>query len=224
MNCDRIAPWYRWLEYFAFGPALTQRRSAFISEVRDARRVLILGDGDGRFTTAFLRENNIADVDSVELSARMLKLSAARLRRHSLESSRIRLCLGDARGIPLAGPYDLIVTHFFLDCFTDSELDALVARITAAATPQARWLVSEFQVPASGWRRIAGALFIRMLYALFRTTTGLQTKRLPAYATTLRSHGFDRLHRIPALGGLLVSELWRRHENIRSPTESSTRT
>src|ERR1019366_5450931 len=54
VNCDRIAGCYRWLEYAGFGRALEHRREAFLSEVAEARRVLVLGDGDGRALAALL--------------------------------------------------------------------------------------------------------------------------------------------------------------------------
>ncbi len=55
VNCDRIARWYRWIEYAGFGRALERRREAFLDDVSDARRVLALGDGDGRALAACWR-------------------------------------------------------------------------------------------------------------------------------------------------------------------------
>ena len=47
--------------------------------VADARSVLILGDGDGRFTAEFVKRNPVAVVDSVDLSRRMLELAEGRI-------------------------------------------------------------------------------------------------------------------------------------------------
>ena len=57
MNADRIASGYRWLEYAAFGLALEQARFDFLSRAAGARRVLILGEGDGRFLARLLDES-----------------------------------------------------------------------------------------------------------------------------------------------------------------------
>jgi len=40
VNCDRIARWYRWIEYAGFGRALERRRKAFLTDIADARRGL----------------------------------------------------------------------------------------------------------------------------------------------------------------------------------------
>ena len=117
MNCDRIARCYRWLEYAGFGRALEHRRNAFLAYVADARRVLVLGDGDGRALAALLRAAPHARIDYVDLSARMLELARGRA-----GDLRVVYRRDDARTTPLpAAEYDLIVTHFFLDCFDEAE-------------------------------------------------------------------------------------------------------
>jgi len=78
MNADRIARLYRWLEYAIFGDTLQQRRTAFLTDIADARRVLVLGDGDGRFLEKLVEHNPKAHVDYVDLSGHMLKLARVR--------------------------------------------------------------------------------------------------------------------------------------------------
>lgn len=206
MNCDRIARWYRWLEYLAFGRALERRRREYLNEAANARSVLILGDGDGRFTAEFLDRNREAVVDSVDLSPRMLELAARRVG----GAMRLRCWAGDARTIELPQKYDLIVSHFFLDCFTDCDIEVLVERVSDAACPRAQWLVSEFCVPRAGIRRLGASLLIRTMYGFFRIATGLRTKRLPDYAKVFALHGFRRARHAAAAGGLLISEVWER--------------
>jgi SAM-dependent methyltransferase len=94
VNCDRIARWYRWFEYAGFGRALERRREAFLSEVADARRVLALGDGDGRALATLLEIAPNAYVDYMDVSATMLELARTRAgteRRLSVRSARTAL-------------------------------------------------------------------------------------------------------------------------------------
>lgn len=195
MNCDPIARWYRWIEYAGFGRALERRREALLEHVADARNVLALGDGDGRALAALLRVNRAAIVDTVDLSERMLKLARARA-----GSERVKYHRGDALEMPLPdAAYDLIVTHFFLDCFAEPELDRLVERVARTARADARWVVSDFRRP--GW-------LVGMLYLFFRMTTGLQTRRLVDYRPMLQRQGFHLAREQRAWRGHLASELW----------------
>ncbi len=81
MNCDRIARWYQLMEYCTLGLALERRRYEFIGEVADAKRVLILGDGDGRFTAEFLKSSRANTIDYVEQSAEMIRQAKRRTER-----------------------------------------------------------------------------------------------------------------------------------------------
>jgi len=195
VNCDRIARWYRWFEYAGFGRALERRREAFLGDVRDARRVLALGDGDGRALVALLAAAPHACVDYIDVSTRMLELARARA-----GTEHVNYRCEDARtaSLPVA-EYDLIVTHFFLDCCDETDLEPLIARLANAAAPQARWLVSEFR--GNGW-------LVRGLYIFFGIATGLRTRRLVDHHPFLKRHGFHSVAHQHAWRGLLTSELW----------------
>lgn len=197
MNCDSIARAYRWLEYLAFGRALERRRFHFLAEAAGARRALVLGDGDGRFLGRFSAISN-ACIDYVDLSARMLELARKRG-----GARRVVYRQADALTLPLApAEYDLIATHFFLDCLNERDLEALIERAARTAQPGALWLISEFRQPS--W----AAPLLSVLYLFFRVTTGLTTRRLTDHRPLLAKQGFRLTQEETSRLGLLASELW----------------
>jgi SAM-dependent methyltransferase len=201
VNCDWIAPHYWWIERLGMGSSLQQRRRWFLPELKNARRALVLGDGDGRFLHELLRENSTVRADYVDLSGRMLELA-----RQRAGTERVTYKQADARAGDFAPrEFDLIATHFFFDCFGPQELNCLVDRIAASARPGARWVVSEFRTP-----NFAATVVVRLLYLFFRLTTGLKTEQLSDHRPILEAHGFRRIATAPGCGGLLVSELWQR--------------
>ena len=211
MNCDGLARWYWPLEYLGWRHQLERRREQFLPEITHARRVLVLGDGDGRFLAAFLRANPRSEVDYVDLSAQMLALARKRAVAAS-PASDVRFHHADAMTWPLPPPgtYDLVVTHFFLDCFTTGQLPALLDRVAAATTDRALWIVSEFHQPAHGFAAWRARVYIRALYLFFRVVTGLRVDALPSYRPLLEARGFRLERAITTDLGLLVSELWQR--------------
>lgn len=205
---DLIAAPYRFLEYLTFGPALSRCRNHFLPHLLDRRRALILGDGDGRFTARLLASNWHLEADAVDLSPAMLALLTRRVANaHPTAASRLRTHAADARSFDPKGPYDLIVTHFFLDCLAQPELDDLATRLHPHLAPNALWLVSDFRIPAGALHWPARAL-VRFLYLGFRVLAGLRTNRLPDHAAALTSVGLARTARHLSLGGLLTTELW----------------
>ena len=104
---------------------------------------------------------------------------------------------------------DLIVAHFFFDCFHQSELDMLIARLATAALPDALWLISDFRLPRGLLHWPAG-IYVRSLYLAFRLLTGLRVTRLPNHAVPLRATGLAPVAIRHSLFGLLTTELWQR--------------
>ena len=200
------------MEYLSFGPMLERCRFYFLANCLGARRGLILGDGDGRFTARLLATNLTVQIDAVDGSVAML----AELKRRALatedEEGRLRTIHADLRSfIPDRDGYDLIVSHFFLDCLTDEDLERMVARIVPHLAPDATWIISEFSIPQKCWRRIAAGALIRFLYFAFKTMTHLDVRRIPDYASVLANNGFFRQQQVQFLGGVLSAELWRKN-------------
>jgi SAM-dependent methyltransferase len=206
-NFDRMAKIYRWIEFVTFGPLLARCRTAFLSEFATARHALVLGDGDGRFTAALLRTNSQVRIDAVDASPAML---GALLRRAEANRRRVSVCCEDAREWqPENAAYDLVATHFFLDCLTTEECRALAARLRGVVSDSAVWIVSEFAIPEGWFGRLVARPLIWLLYRAFGVLTGLKIRSLPNHHAALHGAGFALMRQHTRLRGLLVSEIWR---------------
>jgi hypothetical protein len=122
-------------------------------------------------------------------------------------NKRLSLHHCDAVTFPLAGPYDLVVTHFFFDCLTQADLDTLITQVASALAPGGLWLVSDFRIP-TGFMRLPARVLIRGLYFAFRVLTGLRTVRLPDHVKPLTRSGLIRVAHRHSLAGMLTTELW----------------
>ncbi len=203
---DRLALVYRWIEWLTFGPFLWRCRCAFLHRLGHRRRALVLGDGDGRFTARLLEHNPAVLVDAVDTSPAMLSELARRAGPHR---SRVQIQVADIRAWQPSTPaYDLVVTHFFLDCLTTDEVASLATRIRSHLRPEAAWVLSEFNLPASRFGRFIAGHLIALLYRAFGLLTGLRIRTLPDHGKALTQSGFILTHQRKWLGGLLVSEWW----------------
>jgi ubiquinone/menaquinone biosynthesis C-methylase UbiE len=209
MNADRIAGSYRCLEYAAFGLDLECARFDFLSHAAEARRALILGEGDGRFLARLLECNRQASVAVIESSARMIEL--ARKRVPGCERSRVQFHHVDAVAHAMPdGPFDLAVSHFFLDILSCRDAEVVIGKVSASLAPGATWLVSEFQEPPGGVRRLHARLWLAAMYGFFSITTGLRAWKLPPYRKLLERGGLDEVAHSERRWGLIRSQVWRK--------------
>ena len=111
---------------------------------------------------------------------------------------------------PAFGAFDLVVTHFFLDCFPPDQLADLVRRLADAATAGATWLLADFRLPTGGWQRQRARLIVALLYQFFRLTTHVAASRLTPPDDHLRAAGFALAARRERSFGLVHSDVWRR--------------
>jgi len=174
------------------------------------RRVLVLGEGDGRFVADFLASNADAVVDVVDASPAMEAIARHRIAKLPGSADRVRWHVADARHFELPSEtYDLIVTNFFLDCFPADELEPLVACLAASLEPGGRWVVGDFVLPDDSARRLAARVALAGMYAFFKLVTSIPAYWLVDPRPYLRAQGLMLEREERRLGGFLVASLWR---------------
>jgi len=219
-NFDRVARLYRWAEYLSLGPLLQRTRTHFLPQLSECRSAFVLGDGDGRFLARLLAQNHSLHALAIDTSATMLELLQKRC---AAASSRLRPQQTSALTAAPPDDVDLIVTHFFLDCLTQADVNELASRITAHAQPGTLWLLSDFHVPPSGAARPLARIYIRALYFAFHLLTGLRVQTLPDPQAALSHAGFTRIAHHERLFGIIYTELWQRKESNDNPGAPSSR-
>ncbi|MET0261530.1 MAG: class I SAM-dependent methyltransferase, partial [Rariglobus sp.] len=76
---DQLARGYRVIEFIAFGRALERARFQHFARLRTCKRILLLGDGDGRGLALACQLAPSAHIDSIDSSSGMLKRAELRL-------------------------------------------------------------------------------------------------------------------------------------------------
>lgn len=208
MSFERLAPHYTWMERVLAGPRLQRCRIAWLDELAGCKTILIAGVGHGHFLRAVVNRFPLARITSVDASGGMLARAKERAGPDSGRLEYIHASLPDWP--PPVATYDAIVTHFFLDCFAPDELGPVVDTLARAARPRARWLLSDFTVPARGWRRHRARAIHAAMYAFFRPVTGIHARRVTPPEGHLQRNGFALLNRVTFEHGLLHADRWTR--------------
>jgi ubiquinone/menaquinone biosynthesis C-methylase UbiE len=209
MSFDVLAAHYRWMEWVLAGGKLQRCRTAFLDQVKGARKVLIVGEGNGRFLLECSRQLPRAKIVCVDASARMLDAARRRVCGQGGSFERIEFICADALSwVPPESGFDLIVTHFFLDCFRSEQLEMVIGKLAGVASSGAVWLLADFQSAKSGFQRIRSQAILWMMYRFFRVVTRLPTAKLVSPDKFLERNGFTLRERAVSECGLLHSDCW----------------
>lgn len=206
MGFDRVAPFYGLLERVGAWGKMQRCRIALLGDIPQPQRVLLVGEGPGRFLAECVRRFPDAEFTVLDASVEMLKRAKKKVSKGKVEWVHAEFPDWDG---PL-GKFDLIVTNFFLDCFTEEKLAAVIAALEKMAAPAADWLVADFEIAPRGWRRCWSKIVVGALYRFFRISVGLEARALVAPEAELARAGFGLMKRVTFLGGLLKSEWWGR--------------
>jgi ubiquinone/menaquinone biosynthesis C-methylase UbiE len=208
---DHIARHYDWMELLLAGTKLERCRNALWHDIPPFKNALLAGEGHGKFLAALLRRDPGATVTYVDASEEMLEVARKRLRRDALPIDGVEFVHAELpEWDPPPACFDLVATHFFLDCFPREQLCAVINTLQKAARPGACWLVSDFQIPKTGLKRLRAQVIHRLMYGFFRVATKLPASALVSPRPFLRQCGFVCVCRAEFDWGLLSAELWKR--------------
>jgi len=206
---DPLAPHYGWMERLLAGRKLQHCRATFLREIPPPRRALVAGQGHGSFVADLLRAHPQVRCTCIDSSSGMLAAARARLREDGLDETSTEFIHADL--LEWSAPeaeFDLIVTHFFLDCFRPEQLERLMPKLSGAAAPKACWLVADFREPPSGPARWRARAILEIMYVFFRWAAALPASQLTPPDPLLERHGFTLGERRTYDWGLIHSDLW----------------
>jgi ubiquinone/menaquinone biosynthesis C-methylase UbiE len=144
-NYDVVASIYPMLERAAFGRQLDDARKAFLDSLVSRNRLLLIGEGNGRFLGTCLQNKIGGSITVVDLSAKMLSLLRSRVSDME-KNTALELVQADFRHWQITGqPFDGIVTHFFLDLFKPDSQRSIIQKIAALSYPETIWVNVDFK-------------------------------------------------------------------------------
>ncbi len=208
-NFDWVAPVYDALAVAVFGRRLQWAQTVFLQNSTDApiqagASVLLVGGGTGWLLEYILRQCQPKRVVYLELSAQMVARASRRMVRHAVPGS-VEFRVGDVTSLAANERFDVIITPFLLDLFTEQTLrERVLPPLRQALKPGGRWLVTDFVNPQAGWQK----LLLRVMIAFFRLTAGIETRTLADWQRLLSESGLTQQKRQSHVGGMVSTEVW----------------
>ncbi len=214
MSYSSLARFYKLIESVTIGGSLLDARLGHLQRLAagpEIQHALLVGEGNGSFLLPFAQQFPNTRITVLDESAAMLRVAQTRLEAAGIDTARIAFWQADMTIEQLhEDRYDLIVTLFFFDNFDAATVRRVVPVLERASTASAQWLLSDFQIPASGWRRLRARIWLIILYAFFRCVAKIPARTVPPVEAILAATSFKQVARETYSAEMLYSTLYGR--------------
>lgn len=214
MSYSKIARFYKLIESVTIGGSLLDARLTHLQRLNEGpaiQHALLVGEGNGSFLLPFVQQFPNTLITVIDESAAMLRVARTRLEAAGIDTAHIAFQHADMTTQTLTeNRYDLIVTLFFFDNFDAATVRRVVPVLERASTPAAQWLLSDFQIPASGWRKLRARIWLTILYAFFRCVAKIPARTVPPVEAILATTSFKQIARRTFSAEMLYSTLYER--------------
>ncbi len=165
----------------------------------------MVGGGTGWLLEQVLTHCQPRQVVYLEASAKMLARASRRVISHNVAGSVV-FRVGDETCLKPGESFDVIMTPFVLDLFTEKYLQSgLIPQLQTVLNPSGFWFVTDFVNPQIGWQK----LLLRTMIRFFRLTAGIKTVELADWQKLLAESGLHRNQQKVQVGGMVSTEVWR---------------
>lgn len=195
-----IARFYPVLERCVFGRDLEIARQAFSPSALQSNRILLVGEGNGRFLNLLLSRKTGATIRVVEKSPVMIRLAKDRIGEQG--RTDLKFIETDFRCYVPEQPFDCLVTHFFLDQFNPPAQKVFIDRFNKLTTDNGTWINVDFTPP----RTIKGRTLMWLTYTFFRIVSQVEAGRCFDESTVAAQNGWTVSESLNFLGGFVVAK------------------
>jgi ubiquinone/menaquinone biosynthesis C-methylase UbiE len=178
---DAIAKIYDMLARIVFGRSIRAAQLYFIDQIPNDANILILGGGTGWILKAILEIKPASRIWYVEASSKMISLSWEKTK----ENNNIYFIHGTENDIPTNQNYNVVITNFYLDLFTDEMLPKVINKILPRLEKDYLWIATDFVNEGKPWQDV----LLKFMYSFFRVIARINSQQLPDWSMRLEKGG-----------------------------------
>ena len=182
---DRIAFIYDLLASLIFRKEITESQKYFLNKIPDYSKVLMLGGGTGWLLAELLKSKPNCEVWYIDASEKMISLSKSRIE----TGHTVHFIHGTEQDTPASINYDVVITNFYLDLFTDHQLTEILNKILRSMKPGAHWIATDF-IDNKKWCQ---GMMLKMMYWFFRITCNIESHQLPEWDKSMEKVGLKEI-------------------------------
>jgi ubiquinone/menaquinone biosynthesis C-methylase UbiE len=171
-NYNNSAWFYDGLARLVYGKALVNAQVYLLKHIPENAKILIVGGGTGWILDELTRIHPAGlQITYVEIAPNMMALSKKR----NVGNNQITFINDAIENADLPADFEIALTPFLLDNFTDENLVKVFNSIAVLLKPNALWLNASFQLTGKWWQRV----MLQSMFILFKVICNIEASKLP---------------------------------------------
>ena len=185
-----------------YGKSLIQAQAFLLRFIPAKSKILIVGGGTGWILAEIAKIHPSGlKITYVEIAPKMMALSKKR----DAGNNDIDFINDAIENVDLQNGYDVIITPFLFDNFTEDNFQKIFGHIHPALKPNALWLNTDFRPTGKWWQNILlGSMFL-----FFRLICRIEAKKLPGIQATFVKYGYLAIEQRSFFGDFILSSAYR---------------
>jgi ubiquinone/menaquinone biosynthesis C-methylase UbiE len=201
-NYDNSASFYDRLSRLVFGKALVNAQTWLLPHIPKNAKVLIVGGGTGWILEEITKIHPSGlSITYVEISANMMALSSKR----NIGANHIEFINKAVEDAALPEDFDVAITPFLFDNFTEVTLPGVFQYIHQALKPSGLLLNTDFQLTGKWWQY----LMLKSMLLFFKVLCGVPSWRLPNVGKQFSRFGYKVINEKTFFGDFVVSRVYK---------------
>ncbi|HVV54711.1 MAG TPA: class I SAM-dependent methyltransferase, partial [Mucilaginibacter sp.] len=150
-NYNNSAWFYDRLSRMVYGKALIRAQVYLLKDIPAKSKVLIVGGGTGWILEEIAKVYQSGlTITYVEIAKNMMRLS----RKRNAGNNEVVFINNAIEHVALQSDYDVTITPFLFDNFTEENLQIIFQYIHGCLKPGGLWLNADFQLTGKWWQKL----------------------------------------------------------------------
>jgi len=205
-NYNNSAWFYDRLSKVIYGKALVRSQVWLLQFIPAGSKILIVGGGTGWILDEIAKVHPSGlQITYAEIAPNMVKLSKKR----NAGNNQVVFINDGIENIKLDNDYDVVITPFLFDNFTEENFKRIFEYIHSALKPGGFWLNTDFRLTGKWWQKV----MLKSMFLFFRTICGIEAKKLPGIQAAFSKYGHSEVKSKSFFGDFILSTLYQKSQD-----------
>ena len=197
-NYNNSAWFYDRLSRLVYGKSIIKSQVYLLNNIQAKSNILIVGGGTGWILEEITKIHPSGlNITYVEIAEKMMALS----RKRNVGGNKVNFLNEPIEDIKVNSIYDIVITPFLFDNFTEQTLQNVFSSIHQKLKPGGTWLNTDFRPTGKWWHK----LLLRSMFIFFRLICHIEASQLPGIQKCFEKHGYTTIDQKSFFGDFILS-------------------